>query len=211
MRRPTGKQLKFIGQYISNGCNATEAALVTYDTADYATAKSIGSENLTKPYIRREIDRLMKRENLSVSEAFAAIREALHAKGANGKPNWSVRLKAADMILKLSDAYPKTGAAENPQETSIYNSPASQKSWTRSEKNLRPSGATSSSTVTSPAKRKEKRSWKKSAPINPLDAKTPANNLHLWAIFIYRLRATVLDPPPSASTWERLGQVATGS
>jgi len=81
---------------------------MSYSTVDYATAKSIGSENLTKPYIRREIDRLMKRENISVSEALETLHEALLAEGATGKPNWPVRLKAADMILKLSGAYPKT-------------------------------------------------------------------------------------------------------
>ena len=122
MRRATVKQNRFIKEYVTNGGNATQAALVTYETRNYSTAKAIGSENLTKPYIRREIDRLMKRENLSVTEALVTVREALDAKDAKGKPNHRIRLKAADMIFKLSDAYPKTTAAANPHQNSTYHS-----------------------------------------------------------------------------------------
>ena len=103
---PTPKQRRFILAYVSNGGNATQAALIAYNTTDYLTAKSIGCENLTKPYIRREIEKLMGNVKLTIEDAIQTIKEALEAKGNKG-PDWNARLKAADMTLKLADAYPK--------------------------------------------------------------------------------------------------------
>ncbi len=103
---PTPKQRRFILAYVSNGGNATQAALIAYNTTDYLTAKSIGCENLTKPYIRREINKLMGNVKLTIEDAIQTIKEALQAKGNKG-PDWNARLKAADMTLKLADAYPK--------------------------------------------------------------------------------------------------------
>ncbi len=110
MRQPTPKQWRFIAVYISNGGNATRAALEAYDTNDYYTAKSIGCENLTKPYIRQEIEKRMSNVKLTIEDAIRTIKEALEASGNRG-PDWTARLKAADMTLKLADAYPKEGKA----------------------------------------------------------------------------------------------------
>lgn len=56
-RKLTPKQQKFADYYIETG-NATEAAI----KAGYSkkTAKQIGQENLTKPYLREYIDERMK-------------------------------------------------------------------------------------------------------------------------------------------------------
>lgn len=56
-RRLTPKQQKFADYYIETG-NATEAAI----KAGYSkkTAKQIGQENLTKPYLKEYIDERMK-------------------------------------------------------------------------------------------------------------------------------------------------------
>ncbi|MCY1715214.1 terminase small subunit [Caproiciproducens galactitolivorans] len=55
--RLTAKQQRFIDEYLID-LNATQAAI----RAGYSekTATSIGAENLTKPYIRTEIDKRMK-------------------------------------------------------------------------------------------------------------------------------------------------------
>ena len=52
----TRKQKTFVDTFVETG-NGTEAALEAYDTEDPIVAKSIASENLTKPYIRDEITR----------------------------------------------------------------------------------------------------------------------------------------------------------
>ncbi len=107
MRKPTLKQRCFIQAYVQNGCNATQAAWVAYDTQDYDTAKSIGCENLTKPYIRQEVDRLMEAVELSTKDSLRAIKDAFSATDENNHPDHRMRLKAAVMLLKLRGAYPQ--------------------------------------------------------------------------------------------------------
>ena len=54
----TLKQRRFIAELQKNKFNATQAALKTYDTT-YNTASYIGHENLKKPKIRKEVERLL--------------------------------------------------------------------------------------------------------------------------------------------------------
>lgn len=67
----TDKQRKFIDAYFSCGLNATEAAR----EAGYSdkTARSIGSENLTKPDIRQEIDRRLAESTMKTDEILARL------------------------------------------------------------------------------------------------------------------------------------------
>ena len=53
MPKLTRKQQRFADEYVVSG-NATRAALAAYDTSP-AVARSIGSENLTKPAILEEL------------------------------------------------------------------------------------------------------------------------------------------------------------
>ncbi|MDA2925527.1 terminase small subunit [Acidobacteria bacterium AH-259-L09] len=108
-RQPTPKQQHFIQAYAETGGNATQAALQAYDTQDYDTAKAIGCENLTKPYIRQEIDKLMEKVQLKTEDALRAIKDGLEADKSKTGPDHPVRLRAADLTLKLHDAYPKKG------------------------------------------------------------------------------------------------------
>ena len=105
-RKPTPKQQRFSAEYVDNGGNGVQAALKTYNTDDYNTANQIAIENLQKPIISREIDRLMKKADLKPEHALRAIKDGLGANNKGG-PNHPVRLKAADMTLKLHDAYPR--------------------------------------------------------------------------------------------------------
>jgi len=106
MRKPTLKQRRFIKAYVQNGGNATQAALEAYDTT-YDTARVIGCENLTKPYIRQEIDRLMEVVELSTKDSLRAIKDALNATDKNNYPDHRMRLKAVGMFFKLKGAYPR--------------------------------------------------------------------------------------------------------
>ncbi len=107
MRKPTLKQRRFIKAYVQNGGNATQAAWVAYDTEDYDTAKSIGCENLIKPYIRQEIDRLMEAVELSTKDSLRAIKDAFSATDKSNYPDHRMRLKAVSMFFKLKGAYPR--------------------------------------------------------------------------------------------------------
>jgi len=57
MAKMTRKQKTFCEEYVTNGFNATQAAL----SAGYSkkTAKAIASENLTKPYVAEFIEKFM--------------------------------------------------------------------------------------------------------------------------------------------------------
>jgi len=77
-KKLTPKQKIFIHSYLSNGFNATQAAI----SAGYSenTAVNIGNENLTKPnikeYVDKEIDRILdekKELTLKVIEEFKTI------------------------------------------------------------------------------------------------------------------------------------------
>jgi len=100
------KQKAFIAEYISNGQNGVQAALKVYDTEDYNTANQIAIDNLQKPTIKREIDKQMNDTGLTVKKALNAINDAYDAE-KKGAPDHNVRLRSADMTLKLADAYPK--------------------------------------------------------------------------------------------------------
>ncbi len=77
-KRLTLKQLKFIQIYIETG-NATKAAMETYRCKNENVAKSVGSENLTKPDIACEIDKYRKKDGLSIQKAINAINDGYEA------------------------------------------------------------------------------------------------------------------------------------
>ena len=106
MRKPTLKQRRFIKAYVQNGGNATQAALEAYDTT-YNTARVIGCENLTKPNIKRVIDRLMEAVELSTKDILRAIKDALDATDKTNHPDHRIRLEAVVLALKLKGAYPR--------------------------------------------------------------------------------------------------------
>jgi hypothetical protein len=104
-KRLTLKQLKFIQIYIETG-NATKAAMTVYNCKNENTAKSLGSENLTKPDIACEIEKYRKEGGLSIQKAINAINDGYGAE-KKGDPDHAIRLRSADMTLKLADAYPR--------------------------------------------------------------------------------------------------------
>lgn len=113
----TERENRFVDFYIQTG-NASEAARLAGYSAK--TAAVIGAENLRKPKIQREIDARLKKLE---SERTADAQEVLEhlAKVLRGKEVETVvtasgkkfvvpvreidKLKAADMILKVSGAY----------------------------------------------------------------------------------------------------------
>ncbi|MDA2924115.1 terminase small subunit [Acidobacteria bacterium AH-259-L09] len=116
MRKPTPKQQHFIEAYIRNGGNGTQAALEAYDT-NYATARVIGSENLTKPNVQNELQRALRKHDVSLNRAVKRLSDSLDAvdpvlydDDGNvkiSKPAHGIRLQASREVFKLSGAYPR--------------------------------------------------------------------------------------------------------
>ena len=100
------KQKAFIAEYVKNGGNGVQAALKVYDTENYNTANQIARDNLQKPTIMREIEKQMNNTGLTVKKALNAINDGYDAE-KKGDPDHAIRLRSADMTLKLADAYPK--------------------------------------------------------------------------------------------------------
>ncbi len=103
-KRLTLKQLKFIQIYIETG-NATKAAMEAYRCKNENVAAVLGSEKLRKPNIACEIEKYRKEGGLSIQKAINAIDDAYDAE-RKGAPDHNVRLRSADMTLKLANAYP---------------------------------------------------------------------------------------------------------
>jgi phage terminase small subunit len=97
-RTLTKKQNQFVQEYLDTG-NATEAASRAYKPQNRATARAIGSENLTKPNIRAYLD----------EKAHNAARMLYEL--SQTAENESVRLSASKDILD------RTGYGDTPRIT----------------------------------------------------------------------------------------------
>ncbi len=90
------KQKMFCKEYIID-LNATQACI----RAGYSekTAKQIGSENLSKPYLQDEIARLMKNRNERVKlTADKVLGDIERVRGlAEGSEQYSISLKASEL------------------------------------------------------------------------------------------------------------------
>lgn len=72
-RKYTPKQRLFIEAYLACGFNATEAARQAGYKGKYNTLSQMGRENLSKPYIREEIDRRLRSVVMNADEVLARI------------------------------------------------------------------------------------------------------------------------------------------
>lgn len=93
----TPKQQAFCDYYIASG-NATEAAI----KAGYSekTARFVGSENLTKPYIKSYIDEHMQKAHTSRIATAEEILEYLSSVVRNTAEQTRERTKAAELLGK---------------------------------------------------------------------------------------------------------------
>ena len=94
-RKPTLKQKAFVEEYIRNGGNGTQAAMKVYDTEDNATARSIASENLTKPNIMDELLRTAERLGVTREKVVSPVIDALDSQ------DLEMRLKGHDRMIKM--------------------------------------------------------------------------------------------------------------
>ena len=66
-KKPTLKQKRFAKKYLETG-NATEAAMQNYNVKSREVAKVVGSENLTKPNVRKLIESYADKAALRIQE-----------------------------------------------------------------------------------------------------------------------------------------------
>lgn len=120
-RQLTYKQRRFIQEYLANGGNGTQAALVAYPGQDENSAKVTASQNLTKSNIRLEIESELKRYSVGPKQLAKVLHDALNAEtemiigpGETRKnPDHNVRLKALREAATMLDAYPRQAASQH--------------------------------------------------------------------------------------------------
>ena len=113
------RQSVFVEKYLETR-NATEAAFTAYNTSR-DVARRIGSENLSKPDIRRTIDAALRANNITPDRWAKVLDGALEAESemiigpgqTKTRPDHGTRLKAVDLSAKLADAYPREPAARH--------------------------------------------------------------------------------------------------
>lgn len=92
----TKKQRGFVNDFVDTG-NATLAAKENYDVTTDGAARSIGSENLTKPNILAELKEL----GFDSNNAKRVIGEILNNEDAEHRD----RIKAAENVFKVNSDY----------------------------------------------------------------------------------------------------------
>jgi phage terminase small subunit len=103
-KKLTPKQTRFVSEYIRNKQNGTQAALAAYETDSVDVAKSIASENLTKPNIRERIDEALVSLNLTPEYTLQGFKKL-----ADNSRVDMVRARALENIASIQDMYPKHG------------------------------------------------------------------------------------------------------
>lgn len=108
-RKLTNKQRKFIAEYLNNGFNGTQAAVVAYPNQSVATAGQQAYENMKKPEVQQAIDNALAKHELTPELAVKNIGTVANAELTD--KNSGHILKANEMILELH-GYKKNSSPE---------------------------------------------------------------------------------------------------
>lgn len=99
-KKLTYKQKAFVNEFVKTK-NATASAMNVYDVKSRTVAKSIGTENLSKPAIRQSIEVLLQASGYDpVSSVEALIENQEKGKGVKATASDSIR--ASELLLKMS-------------------------------------------------------------------------------------------------------------
>lgn len=102
--KPTLKQRRFVAEYIKTG-NATEAAWRTYNNKSRRNARLLARANLQKPIVKKTLEEELEQAGLTIGTTLDVVKGAMFA-GLKEKPKNSDSLRAAELLLKLYNAFP---------------------------------------------------------------------------------------------------------
>lgn len=105
--KPTPKEKLFAKKYIENNFNGTQAVLDVYNTKKRSNAKSISYQNLQKPVVQEEINKLLDKAGLSLNELNAYTKNSIEMNMKYGKPSQAVAATLIQHAYKLHNALPK--------------------------------------------------------------------------------------------------------
>lgn len=107
--KPTFKQKRFVEEYIKNNGNGRQAALKVYNAKDNHSATCIAQENLTKPVIISEIERVMEENGLNNELIIKKHKQLVMSNDLNHSKN------GIDMYYKIKGAYQSTNQSSSSQ------------------------------------------------------------------------------------------------
>lgn len=104
---PTFKQKNFAKAYVKHNGNGAQAALEAYDT-DYDSAQVIAHENLRKPIVIEEINKILSKVKKDYKDDEWIAEKMMYAleSGIGKEAKNSDAIKILDMLLKLKNTYP---------------------------------------------------------------------------------------------------------
>lgn len=98
----TFKQKKFAKEFITGKSpgNATQAAFDTYNVSNRNMAKVIGFQNLRRPNVLEEIDRLMEVHEITDDFMMQRLKEGLDATVVANYKGKAVKTKLPDQVIR---------------------------------------------------------------------------------------------------------------
>lgn len=99
----TIKQKKFVNEYIKSNGNGQQSAMKVYDTKDPNVARAIASENLTKPNVKNELNKLLKDAGYNPIQSIVALKQVQNAE--HYKTSGADKIKASIELLKIARIY----------------------------------------------------------------------------------------------------------
>lgn len=110
----TTKQKLFLQEYVKNNGNGQQAALKTYNTTDPKTAGVIASENLARPSVKEELDRILKSGNLKLKNLTQRLSEIANTEPQKG-------FSGSDVVQAINTGLKLYGVLNNKTTTTRLN------------------------------------------------------------------------------------------
>jgi phage terminase small subunit len=98
----TPKQEAFVAEYVRNGGNAKQAAIVAYPEQNENSAAQQGWQNLQKLELAKAIRDEFNRQGVTLEKALKPIVKGLEAKDKTGADDLTKQMMAHDRWLKAS-------------------------------------------------------------------------------------------------------------
>lgn len=98
----TPKQEAFVAEYVRNGGNAKQAAIVAYPEQNENSAAQQGWQNLQKLELAKAIREEFNRQGVTLEKALRPIVKGLEAKDKTGADDLTKQMMAHDRWLKAS-------------------------------------------------------------------------------------------------------------
>ena len=114
MGKLTMKQKLFVQEYIKTKGNGTQSALRVYDTKNPRTATVIGVENLSKPSVKEELEKILASNKFNISTFTNKLSSVVASEPAKG-------YSGADIMDAIKTGLKLHGVLTDRKQVTSYN------------------------------------------------------------------------------------------